>query len=84
MKRWLPYGNFWAILVSRHVRQVPTRLHRKRVACRGQVGQSGAGGAISNWQSRALRLENWGPRVLASGDPQRHPDVLALARQHLS
>jgi len=43
----------------------------------------GAGGAISDWQGRPLRLDDWGPRVLASGDAQRHPDLLALAREYL-
>jgi len=43
----------------------------------------GAGGAISDWQGRALRLDGWGSRVLASGDPQRHPEVLALVRAQL-
>jgi len=41
---------------------------------------TGAGGAISDWQGQPLRLEDWGPRVLAVGDPRRHADALALIR----
>ena len=44
----------------------------------------GAGGVITDWHGRPLRLDNWGSQVLAAGDPQRHQEALALVQQHLT
>jgi len=44
----------------------------------------GAGGVITDWEGRPLRLQDWGARVLAAGDPARHRDALARMRQTLS
>jgi len=44
----------------------------------------GAGGVITDWDGQPLRLENWGARVLAAGDPARHREALALGRRHLA
>lgn len=37
----------------------------------------GAGGKVTDWQGRPLRLDS-GPRVLAAGDPDLHRQALAL------
>jgi len=44
----------------------------------------GAGGVITDWEGRPLRLENWGAQILAAGDPARHGEALALVRQHMT
>lgn len=41
----------------------------------------GAGGVITDWDGRALTLDNCGPRILAAGDPRRHGEALALVQQ---
>jgi len=40
----------------------------------------GAGGVITDWQGRALTLDNCGPRILAAGDARRHHEALELVR----
>ena len=41
----------------------------------------GAGGVITDWEGRALTLDNCGPRILAAGDARRHREALALVQQ---
>lgn len=43
----------------------------------------GAGGVITDWDGRALTLDNCGPRILAAGDAARHAEALALVQQAL-
>ena len=39
----------------------------------------GAGGIITDWEGRPLTLDS-GPRILATGDPERHAEALAAVR----
>ena len=43
----------------------------------------GAGGLITDWQGRALTLENCPPQLLAAGDPRRHAQALDLIQKAL-
>lgn len=40
----------------------------------------GAGGVITDWNGRALGLDNPASRILAAGDPNRHREALGLVR----
>lgn len=44
----------------------------------------GAGGVITDWEGRALTLNNPAARILAAGDPARHRDALDLLRQTMA
>lgn len=44
----------------------------------------GAGGVITDWDGRALTLENCGPRILAAGDVRRHAEALQLVQAALA
>lgn len=41
----------------------------------------GAGGVITDWNGRALGLDNPASRILAAGDPARHQEALHRVRQ---
>ena len=43
----------------------------------------GAGGRITDWQGRALTLDNCPPQLLAAGDPRRHAEALDLIQKAL-
>lgn len=44
----------------------------------------GAGGVITDWDGRALTLDNCGPRILAAGDARRHAEALQMVRAALT
>lgn len=44
----------------------------------------GAGGVITDWDGRALTLDNCGPRILAAGDARRHAEALQLVQAALA
>lgn len=44
----------------------------------------GAGGVITDWEGRALTLDNSGPRILAAGDARRHAEALQLVQASLA
>ena len=44
----------------------------------------GAGGVITDWEGRALTLENPSTRILAAGDPALHRQALALVQDALA
>ncbi|MCW3153037.1 inositol monophosphatase family protein [Achromobacter spanius] len=44
----------------------------------------GAGGVITDWNGRALGLDNPASRILAAGDPDRHREALTLVRHAMA
>lgn len=44
----------------------------------------GAGGVITDWDGRALSLDNPSPRILAAGDAGRHREALDLLRRAMA